>query len=90
MNVQLEPLPESALSVRQTPPPAAAAQTRHLDCVQFGSIASAVMRPDVVYEAPLNVRTFGKFAVLGPASVQLAGVFGPLPTPRALTLTQAF
>jgi hypothetical protein len=48
------------------------------------------MRPDVVYEAPEKVRTFGKFAVLGPASVQLPGVFLPVPTPRALILTQAF
>jgi hypothetical protein len=47
-NVQLGPLVESALSVRQTPPPAAAAQTRQLPTVQLGAIASALIRPDVV------------------------------------------
>ena len=47
-NVQFVPFPDRALFVRQTPPPAAAAQARHFDCEQFGSIASAVMRPDVV------------------------------------------
>jgi hypothetical protein len=46
--VQLTPLFESALSVRQTPPPAAAAQARHLLLLQAGSTASAVMRPEVV------------------------------------------
>ena len=31
-------------------------------------MARAVTRPDVVYGAPLNVRTPGKFALLGPTS----------------------
>jgi hypothetical protein len=47
-NVQLTPFPESALSVRQIPPPAAPAHARHVLVLQLGSTASAVMRPEVV------------------------------------------
>ena len=47
-NVQLGALPESALFVRQTPPPAAPTQSVQLPFVQVGPIASAVMRPEVV------------------------------------------
>src|SRR6476661_2129555 len=47
-NVQFAPLPESALSVRQMPPPAAAAQARHPFVLQFGAIANAVIRPEVL------------------------------------------
>jgi hypothetical protein len=47
-NVQLGPLPDNALSVRQTPPPAAATHIRQPLVLQFGEIASAVMRPEVV------------------------------------------
>ena len=66
-----------ALFVRQTPPPAAAAQTvQLLVAEQLGSTARAVIRPEVVYGAPLNVRTSGKFEVLGPASVQVPFVCG--------------
>ena len=36
----------SALSVRQTPPPAAATHTRQLPFVQVGAIARAVTRPE--------------------------------------------
>jgi len=43
-----EGVPASAFVVRQTPPPAAPTQSRHFDCEQLGSRASAVMRPDVV------------------------------------------
>jgi hypothetical protein len=48
INVQDTPLPESALVVRQTPPPAAAIQTRHRLLLQLGSTASAVTRPEAV------------------------------------------
>ena len=47
--VQLAPLPERALSVLQTPPPAAPTQTRQRRLLQLGSIASAVTRPEVKY-----------------------------------------
>ena len=73
--VHFAPLSESALSVRQTPPPAAPAQTVHFLALQAGSIASAVIRPEVVYAAPLNVVLAGKSAWLGPASVQFPAVF---------------
>ena len=69
-NVHFAPLPDKALSVRQTPPPAAPTQTVHLLLLHTGSMASAVTRPEVVYAAPLKVNIAGKFAVLGPASVQ--------------------
>jgi hypothetical protein len=46
--VQLGPAPDSALSVRQIPPPAAATHKRHLLWPQSGEIANAVMRPEVV------------------------------------------
>src|SRR4029077_6454921 len=88
-NVQLTPLPESALSVRQTPPPAAAAHARHLLVLQLGSMASAVMRPEVVYAAPLKVRTSGKFDVLGPARAQAPSTLMPFPGAFAMTLAQA-
>ena len=51
--------PASALSVRQMPPPAAPSQTRQVFTVQLGAMASAVMRPEVTYGAPLKVRTAG-------------------------------
>ena len=38
-------------------------------------MASAVTRPEVVYAAPLKVNIAGKFAVLGPASVQAPAAF---------------
>src|SRR6187551_534610 len=74
-NVHFAPLPDKALSVRQTPPPAAAIQTVHLLLEHAGSTASAVTRPEVVYAAPLKVNIAGKFAVLGPASVQVPTAF---------------
>jgi hypothetical protein len=74
-NVQFAPPPDNALSVRQTPPPAAPTQTVHLVWLHAGSMASAVTRPEVVYAAPLKVNIAGKFAVLGPASVQADVVF---------------
>src|SRR5205814_4976836 len=58
-------------SVRHTPPPAAAAQTRQFDTEQLGEIARAVIRPEVTYGAPLKVRTSGKFVVLGPIRFQV-------------------
>ena len=63
--------------------------TRHLLVLQLGSTASAVMRPEVVYAAPLKVRTSGKFAVLGPARVQPPSALTPLPGALAMTLVQA-
>src|SRR5437667_3507115 len=50
MNCQFDPF--SALSVRQTPPPAAATYSVHLPCVHVGEIAIAVTRPLVTYCAP--------------------------------------
>jgi len=47
-NIQLGPLPDNALSVRQAPPPAAATHILQLLVLQFGEIASAVIRPEVV------------------------------------------
>jgi hypothetical protein len=77
----------SALSVRQTPPPAAATHTRH-DVVPhaFESTASAVTRPETPRsEAWLSkkFRTAGCVAVDGPASCQpLVDVFvRPLTVP---------
>src|SRR5438046_10629166 len=64
-NVQFGEFP-SALLVRQTPPPAAATQSMQSPFVQVGAMASAVMRPEVMYEAPLKVKISGKFATLGP------------------------
>src|ERR1700694_5667531 len=74
----------SALSVRQIPPPAAPTQSRQPFVSrssslsprlgrQFGAIASAVMRPEVIYGAPLKVKTAGKLAVLGPISCHAPG-----------------
>src|SRR5687767_3230576 len=42
-------LPERALSVRHTPPPAAAIQMRQSPGRHVGAIAMAVMRPDASY-----------------------------------------
>src|SRR5207253_10748623 len=70
-NCQLGPLLERALVVSHMPPPAAATRSRQLPVLQLGSIASAVMRPEVVYSSPLNVKISGKFAVLGPISDQV-------------------
>src|SRR6266446_2699600 len=81
INVQFAPDPERALSVRQTPPPAAAAQTRQPVFPQFGEIASAVIRPDVTYCAPLKVKILGSTALLGPIRCQAPTVFLPFPTP---------
>src|SRR5712692_9406833 len=53
------PLPDRPLSVRQTPPPAAPTQTVHCWGVQFGVIASAVIRPDVTYWLPCRFRNAG-------------------------------
>src|ERR1700736_5773002 len=66
-----------ALSVRQIPPPAAPTQRRQLLALQFGAMASAVMRPEVIYGAPLKVKTPGKLAVLGPISCHLPGACSP-------------
>src|ERR1700737_4992267 len=62
-----------ALFVRQIPPPAAPTQRRQLLVLQVGAMASAVMRPEVIYGAPLKVNTSGKPAVLGPINVQEPG-----------------
>src|SRR5216117_206287 len=67
-NVQLAPDPDRALSVRQTPPPAAPTQTRQRLVLQLGSIASAVTRPEVKYSVPLKVRMSGASDLLGPIS----------------------
>src|SRR5258707_1016168 len=53
------PLPERALSVRQTPPPAAPTHSVHCCAVQLGEIASAVMRPEVTYWLPCRFRNAG-------------------------------
>src|SRR6185436_16733575 len=61
----------SALSVRQTPPPAAATYNTHRLAVQVGAIAIAVTRPAATYWAPSNrngLRTAGYVALLGPIS----------------------
>src|SRR5436190_619138 len=50
MYCQFDPL--SALSVRQTPPPAAATYSKHLPSEQVGEIAIAVTRPLATYWAP--------------------------------------
>src|SRR6266576_1428512 len=64
--VQFAPAPFRALSLRQTPPPAAPTQTRQPVFAQAGEIAKAVIRPEVTYCAPLKVRISGKIALLGP------------------------
>jgi hypothetical protein len=46
-NCQLDPV--SALSVRHTPPPAAATYNVHLLCVHVGAMAIAVTRPLATY-----------------------------------------
>src|SRR5437588_10271872 len=56
----------SAVSVRQTPPPAAATYTRQLPLTHVGAMPKAVMRPDVMYSAPLKVKIAGSSAMLGP------------------------
>ena len=43
MKLSQDGLFDSASFVRQTPPPAAPTQSRHLDFLQFGSIASALL-----------------------------------------------
>ena len=69
-NFHPAPLPERALSVRQMPPPAAAAQARQpWPLLQTDSMARPVIRPEVVIAAPLNVRMLGKAALLGPINV---------------------
>src|ERR1700751_694266 len=70
MNVQAG-VSASALSVRHTPPPAAATQSRQPSELQAGSTASAVIRPEVVYAVPAKVRTSGKLASLGPTRLQV-------------------
>src|SRR5690349_18339100 len=77
----------SALSVRQMPPPAAATHSRHGapagadDLPQFGSIASAVTRPDSCVLGPCCVAGSknwpdcpGTFPVTGPSADQAPGV----------------
>src|SRR5690242_16831902 len=76
----------SALSVRQTPPPAAASQSRQCPWLQFGSMASAVTRPEVTYDLPEKLRMLGCVAKLGPASVQVPTLFLFFPWPRPLAL----
>src|SRR3954471_18155331 len=56
-------LSELALSVFQTPPPAAPIQTRHDPlALQSGSTTRAVVRLAVVFVAPVNARTPGSTA----------------------------
>src|SRR5258706_14200112 len=52
MNCQSAPV--SALSVRHTPPPAAATYSVHLLWLQAGEMAIAVTRPLATYWAPSN------------------------------------
>src|SRR5438876_3716054 len=71
VNCQFDPF--SALSVRQTPPPAAATYSVHLPCVHVGEIAIAVTRPLATYCAPSKrngLRTAGYVALLGPINCQ--------------------
>src|SRR6478672_5569907 len=75
--VQFAPAPLRALSVRQTPPPAAPTQTRQPLFPQSGEMAKAVIRPEVTYCAPLKVRRSGKIAVLGPIRCHCPAVFFP-------------
>src|ERR1051325_7311380 len=44
--------PDSSLSVRQTPPPAAPTHTVQRDLSQVGVMASAVIRPEAAYSLP--------------------------------------
>src|SRR6476659_284931 len=56
-------LPSLALSVRQTPPPAAPSHRRHEPlALQSGSTTSAVVRLAVVFVSPLKARTPGSVA----------------------------
>src|SRR5436305_73271 len=65
---------ENGLSVRQIPPPAAAAQRRQLEFeVQVGVVASAVIRPDMWYCAPLKLRMPGCVACVGPIRLHAKG-----------------
>src|SRR5437868_15274326 len=80
-NVQLAPDPARALSVRQTPPPAAPAQTRQVLFEQFAETASAVTRPESLYCCPENVRMSGKIPLLGPIKCHAPSVFLPFPLP---------
>ena len=69
-NVQLAPLPDSALSVRQMPPPAAAdPDAASCYCKQFGSIAKCRDATRGRVARPVNVSTSGKAPSLGPSSV---------------------
>jgi len=52
--------------VRQTPPAGRRDIYATLSSVQVGAIASAVIRPEVMYCCPLKVRISGKTEVLGP------------------------
>src|SRR5262245_39463769 len=54
----VQPEPLSALSVRHTPPPAAATYSVHLACLQLGETAIAVTRPLATYCAPSNRKGF--------------------------------
>src|SRR5215210_1918825 len=57
----------TALSVRQTPPPAVPAQRRHLRAEQSGSATSATVRLAVLFVAPLKAMTPGSVEYrLGP------------------------
>src|SRR3954466_9153172 len=55
--------PAAAKSVRQTPPPAAPAQTMQLLAVQLGETTSAVIRLAVWFVAPEKARTPGWVAL---------------------------
>src|SRR5690242_2467604 len=79
INVQLGPLVDSALSVRQIPPPAAATHRRQFVVLQLGAMASAVMRPEAKYCDPLYVRIEGTFVVVGPISVHEAATTASSP-----------
>jgi hypothetical protein len=71
-NVQLG-LPESALVVLQTPPPAAPTQSRQKPALQPVAVSStsAVMRPETVVAAPEKVRILGSNAKNGPVGLQV-------------------
>ena len=62
------------LSVRHTPPPADAAQTRQSPFFrpQSGATASPVLRPDVTESRRLSVVSPGAVPVVGPSRLQSA------------------
>src|SRR5258708_16894912 len=65
-------LPASALSVRQTPPPAAPIQMRHCAALQLGETTIAVTRLAVVFVAPEKDVTPGWLASInGPKKFHL-------------------